>query len=226
MRALSKALLEEMSRKDNIQRYFSDWEHLKKQLILYRKGEIIVEFGDRSDKIFILLKGTIRVTSLNDDYEEYFFFDAKNEGLFGEVEYMLNIPSITQSQTMNECYCVEIPIRENKELLDTDIQFQKTISRVLAKKYNDFRISSVDIETYSVEVRLIRYLLRESTSDRIDDLTLIAKSLKCSYRQLIRVLKKFCSRGWLVHGSMKGVYLVKNRDALRKEYETAGGTIK
>jgi len=221
----SRSLLETMTSDGTIRNHFSDWDRLEKKLVLYRKGEIVVEYGDETDKLFLLLKGTIRFTSQNDDYEEYFFFDATNDGLFGEVEYVLHIPSITQSQAMNNCYCVEIPVRRNRELLDSDIRFQTFVSRVLAKKYNDLRLSSVDIETYSVRTRVIRYLLRETSQNRIRNLGLIAKTLKCSYRQLIRVLQDFCAKGWIEHGNSKGVYLLKDREALRKEYEATGGVI-
>ncbi len=189
---------------------------IKKKLVKYRKGEIIALYGENSDKLFFLLKGTIRFTSITDDYEEYFFFDATNEGLFGEVEYILNIPSITQSEVIDDCYCIIIPISENRYLLDCDLKFQKFVSQVLAKKYNDMRFIAMNTETHSLDVRLIKYLLSDNSVEIIDNITGMSKTLKCSYRQLLRVLKEFCSKGWIKHLSQKGKYKIINRKAMQQ----------
>jgi len=209
-------LLQQYSQMYRINSYFSDWKKIKKELVKYKKGEIIALYGEDSDKLFFLLKGTIRFTSITDDYEEYFFFDATNEGLFGEVEYVLNIPSITQSEVIDDCQCIVIPISKNRYLLDHDLKFQKFVSKVLAKKYNDMRFIAMNTETYSLDVRLIKYLLSDSSVEIINNITNISKTLKCSYRQLLRVLKDFCSKGWIKHLPQKGKYRIINRKAMQQ----------
>lgn len=218
MEELGKKKLEQMAAEKHITDYFLHWEQLNKHLVKYKKGEMIALYGEITNKIFFLLSGSIRFTSINEDYEEFFFFDAVNEGLFGEVEYVLDIPSITQSEVMDDCYCIIIPTDVNKSLLDNDIKFQREIARVLARKYNDQRALSVDTETYSVDVRLAHYILYTNLSDELQDLTTIAKTLKCSYRQLLRVLNTFCQQKWLRHGFTKGTYFVINREDLKNHY--------
>ena len=81
MKEQSRSLLETMTSDGTIRNHFSDWDRLEKKLVLYRKGEIVVEYGDETDKLFLLLKGTIRFTSQNDDYEDYLFLTVPTEEL-------------------------------------------------------------------------------------------------------------------------------------------------
>ena len=76
----------------------------------------------------------VRFTCTAYNFEEYFFFDAINSGLFGEVEYIMNIPLITQSEVLEDSECIVIPIKENKELLDNDLIFQKFFRVCISSK--------------------------------------------------------------------------------------------
>lgn len=210
-----KKLLEYCERYD-ISSHFTEWNALKKKLVRYKKGELIVMYGSITDKLFFLVSGAIRFSCIADNYEEYFFFNAKNEGIFGEVEYVMNIPSITQSEVIEECECILIPLKENRDLLDNDIKFQKFLTRILAKKYNDIRSKYMDIESYPLEIRLIRYLLTDKNNN-VENLGQIAKSINCSYRQLLRILKKFCDNSWMEHLEQKGKYRIVNREAMEQK---------
>jgi len=212
----NNALLKEYCEKYDINSHFSNWEALTKKLVHYEKGEIIAFYGDQANKLFFLVKGTIKFCCFTDDYEEYFFFDATNEGLFGEVEYVMNIPLITQSEVIEDCHCIVIPVKENRKLLDNDLKFQVFLTTILAKKYNDMRNLCMNAESYPLEIRLAKYLIADKNSSKISDLTQIAKTIKCSYRQLLRTIKQFVENGWIEHLPQKGKYKIKDRDALEE----------
>lgn len=110
--------MDEYCKKYQIQSHFTDWNKLKKKLVKYKKGELIELYESKPDKLFFLVSGTIRFTCIAGNFEEYFFFDAINNGLFGEVEYIMDIPLITQSEVLEDCECIVIPIKENKEMLE------------------------------------------------------------------------------------------------------------
>lgn len=208
--------LQEYCERCDIGSHFSNWEALSKKLVCYKKGELIALYGAKSDKLFFLVKGTIRFSCIADNYEEYFFFNARNEGLFGEVEYVMDIPSITQSEVIEECECILIPIKENRSLLDNDLKFQIFLTHILAKKYNDTRSRYVDIESYPLEVRFARYLVVDRKEEGIGNLGQISKVMRCSYRQLLRIVKKFCEYGWIEHLEQKGKYRIVDREALEQ----------
>lgn len=212
----NKKLFQSYCVKYDIGSYFTNWDALIKKLVRYNKGEIVTLYGEKSDKLFFLVKGTIRFCCITDNYEEYFFFDATDEGFFGEVEYVLNIPLITQAEAIDECDCIIIPIKANRHLLDTDLKFQIFITKVLASKYNDMRNLSMNKESYTLDVRLAKYLITYKNDDYITNLTQIAKILKCSYRHLLRILKKFTRNGWIERLPQKGKYKIVDREALEK----------
>ena len=211
-----KDLLQEYCEKYDISSHFSNWDALTKKLVRYRKGELIALYGDKADKLFFLIKGTVKFSCIADNYEEYFFFDARNEGLFVEVEYVMDIPLISQSEVMEDCECIVIPVEENRKILDNDLKFQVFLTNILAKKYNDMRRRYMEIESYPLEVRFVRYLLENRDGDEIDNLRQIAGAIRCSYRQLLRVVKKFCDNGWIKHLDQKGKYRIMDRGALEQ----------
>lgn len=215
----NNALLNEYCEKLDICSHFSDWEKLSKKLVHYERGEIIAFYGNQADKIFFLVKGVVKFSCITDNYEEYFFFDATNEGLFGEVEYVMNIPLITQSEVIEDSDCIVIPVRENRSLLDNDLKFQIFLTNILAKKYNDMRILYMNVESYPLEVRLARYLILKEDNDDISNLAQIAKIIRCSYRQLLRILKKFESNHWIAHLPQKGKYRITNHKAIEEMAE-------
>lgn len=212
----NNALLKEYCEKYDICSHFSNWDKLKKKLVHYEKGEIIAFYGDQADKLFFLVKGTIKFCCITDDYEEYFFFDAANEGLFGEVEYVMNIPLITQSEVIEDCDCIVIPVKENRNLLDNDLEFQIFLTNILAKKYNDMRNLYMNVESYPLEVRLAKYLVADKNNNNVSELSQIAKTIKCSYRQLLRTMKRFVENNWIEHLQQKGKYRITDREALEE----------
>ena len=211
-----RARLEQYCQQFNIDSHFSHWEKMDKKLVHYSKGELIVMYGECSDKLFFLVSGKIKFYCIADNYEEYFFFNAQNDGLFGEVEYVMGIPSITQSEVLEDCECIIIPIEKNRLYLDNDLKFQTFITHVLAQKYNNMRLNYVDVETFSLEERLARYLDFQLECETINNLKQISKTIRCSYRQLLRIIQKFCQKGYLERMSTKGKYRITDRNALKK----------
>ena len=126
----------------------------------------------------------------------------------------MGIPSITQSEVLEESECILIPIERNRKLLDQDLQFQKFLTHVLAQKYNDMRRSYVDVESFGPEERFVRYLLAREQA-LVCDLKQISIAIRCSYRQLLRIIQKFCELGYMVHLEKKGKYRVVNWEAIQ-----------
>lgn len=212
-----KAKIEQYCRKLDIDSHFSNWDRLEKKLVHYTKGEIIVLYGEVSNKLFFLVSGKIKFYCIADNYEEYFFFNAKNDGLFGEVEYALGIPSITQSEVLEDCECIILPIDANRRHLDNDLKFQTFLTHILAQKYNDLRRNYVDVEAFSLEERFARYLLSLKGQEHIGNLQQISRVIRCSYRQLLRIIHKFCENGCLERLEGKGKYRIADTDALKKK---------
>ena len=217
--------MDEYCKKYKIQSHFTDFKKLKKKLVEYKKGEIIELYGGKPDTLFFLVSGMVRFTCTAYNFEEYFFFDAINSGLFGEVEYIMNIPLITQSEVLEDSECIVIPIKENKELLDNDLIFQKFLGYVLAQKYNNLRNMYMNVETTSLKQRLAQWLYdTRNSSETLPNLNVLAKYLRCSYRHMLREVKFFCEIGCLERLNQKGKYRVKDYSILEKYIGTYKST--
>lgn len=211
----NKKKIKEMCDKCQVDLHFTNCNLMTKRFVHYEKGEIVAMYGAKSEKLFFLAQGTIRFSCIADNYEDYFFFDAFSNGLFGEVEYLIDIPIITQSEVVEACDCIEIPIKQNRNILDNDLKFQRFAGQVLAQKYNDIRKQNVNASAFSLRVRLAKYLCETCDEDlNISNLKLIAQNVRCSYRQLLRVMQYFCSVGWIEHLPAKGKYRIIDVKAL------------
>jgi len=206
--------LEQYCKRLEVASHFTHWDQMEKELVRYSKGEFIVPYGTWSGKLFFLVKGSVKFSCIADNYEEYFFFNARSEGLFGEVEYIMGIPSITQSEVMEESEVILIPIDCNRSLLDQDLKFQTFLTHILAQKYNELRSSYVDVESYGPEERFARYILGRE-QELVCDLKQISIAIRCSYRQLLRIIQKFCELGFMEHLEKKGKYRVTNWEAIK-----------
>jgi hypothetical protein len=127
---------------------------------------------------------------------------------------VLKIPSITQSEVIDECDCIVIPIEENRHILDNDLKFHVFVNNILAQKYNEMRSIYMNMETCKLDVRLAKYITKNKNDDYISDLVQISKTVRCSYRQLLRIIKNFSEQGWIERLPQKGKYKILNRKAL------------
>ncbi len=210
-------LLEERCNKYNVSNYFSDWTKIEKVLVRYEKGELICSPGIELRNLIFLVNGKMKIYYLGESGEEFFLSFVSDFVFLGDVEYVLKTSTESLAEAVTDVECILLPLSRNLNILDQDIKFQKFINKSLADKFIQFSFGTFNKELYSLEIRFASYILFKLVNQyEIKNINIISKQLRCSYRQLLRVLGKFCEIGCLEKGLKKGTYLVRNRELLKE----------
>lgn len=195
--------------------FFTDWDSLKKEFVFYEINESIYELEAPVNCLYLLVEGTVRVTAPNAGGNDTHITTLCGGTLFGEIEYLLDCPAVSAISALSDVYCIRIPIAANRELLKNDCRFYRHISHMLAERMTLANNIAIQKARLPLANRLARYLLEHyDSSDDISDLKPMCDILHCSYRQLLRVLKKLCLTGFLVKDERRGIYHLSNTDAL------------
>lgn len=195
--------------------YFFHYRKIEKSLVTFPKGSYLFYPGDAIDSIYFLANGTLRLTTLNENGGTHFITSFTDSGIFGDVEYLLKCPCISEIQAITDVCCIRIPLQINSLILEQDWLFYKHIAMSLAEKLRNSNYASLERNIYPLEQRLAKYIL-ENCDDNfcISDLKTMSDSLYCSYRQLLRLMKEFCNKKYLQKGDIRGYYFIHDLAAL------------
>ena len=101
-------------------------------------------------------------------------------------------------QALRECHCLGLSMARCREQLLRDYTFLTFVARRLGERLGDISNHQSLNTSYSVEVRLARYIHYTRRGDMFEErLTEAAEYLGVSYRHLQRIIAKFCADGLL-----------------------------
>ena len=113
--------------------------------------------------------------------------------------------------------CIRIPIFQNRHLIEHDLTFYRYLCRTLATRFTDANMRTIQKTQLTLDKRLAEYLLTQySLTEAITNLKPVSELLRCSYRQLLRVIKVFCEKKYLRKDDRRGVYYLNDTAGLRK----------
>lgn len=189
------------------------------QLHTFKRGETFLHRGDKLQFLYFLLKGkakTVYVSKNGNNSLQSFLtpFD-----IIGEIEFMELDRILNDVSAIEGVECLLIPIDQCREQLFQQIPFLQFISKKLAHKLKHSNQNSSISLNYPVENRLASYIsANENSAFFCENLRDTAEMIGCSYRQLLRTLKKLCETKEL-HKIKKGVYQICDKRALQKHGE-------
>lgn len=203
----NKKLLEHYLTKYKIPDYF-DTKNLNFTLTAYDKGELINYIRDTSSYIQFLVKGNIQLYSLTDSGRKSPLSIIDPFCLLGDMEFSgeTSLPFTMEAST--QIICVELLINDIKEKLEHDIKFLHLVVKQLSVKLAT--IARIDSEYNSVEEKLLAYMKYGCRDHSINGMEHVSIHLRCSRRQLQRVLKKFLEQG-IIEKEGKGKYRLTDK---------------
>lgn len=141
--------------------------------------------------------------------------------MLGEMEFIgeTNIPyiNIPYVEAMSEVLAVTISIDRYKNLLNEDIAFNKYVIKCLTRKISLAAQNLYINQLHSKESRLALYILSNEENNIINEnWTEISNLLAISYRQLMRILSKFCEEKLIKRVGKKGIYEIIDREKLKR----------
>lgn len=182
------------------------------QLYQFDKKEYILRCEKKSNYIFFLIDGKIKVFSYTLSSRTLCRNFSSGLTLLGEAATLWGNYPTNNVQTLSTCICIGIDLRDNRELLLNDVTFLQFISKTLASRItNDMATHLLD----SLEVQLASFILSVSDKNVFSfNLTEGATILNVSYRHFLRTLKLFCDNGYIEKRDNK--YFILDRQALEE----------
>lgn len=189
-----KTQIEHWIGKGNIRGYF-DTPNVTFHAYRYEKGEYITVPDQRMDKILFLIEGTVQIYGIREDGSLSPVNEVESPALIGDLEFPDQgiTPLFTEVKTPT--VCLALSTKEYRGQLEHDLRFLHMLLRSYADKLKFF--SAVDPVTAILEERVVLYMKNICQSGEINGIERAVFQLRCSRRQLQRVLKKLCDDGWV-----------------------------
>jgi CRP/FNR family putative post-exponential-phase nitrogen-starvation transcriptional regulator len=182
----------------------------------YKKGEFICIEGLPMIYLLFILEGKAKVCFQTENGKNLLLCFYHSGGTIGELELMMHdYRAKTSVQTISSVQCVGLPFTQNSEILLSNTIFLHHAGTSLARKLDRSTRNSAHIILDTLEARLSSYI--EITNQQgifQDKLTDVAELLGTSYRHLLRVLEKLCTKG-ILEKQARG-YIIADNTALKK----------
>lgn len=177
------------------------------QLYQFKKGSYIVREDEDMPYLLFFVDGRAKVYSNLSNGKSLLIGFYSNLRLLGDVELFGNPKATCTVQTINEAYCVGIPMNQARQMLRADTTFLRYVCKALGEKLErSSKNSSINL-LYPLENRLASYIFAIVGGDDIsqkdaykyrddhiptmffkENLTELAELLGTSYRHLLRTL--------------------------------------
>ena len=197
-----KMLIEELVDRYHIRSFF-ETANLVFLAFSWQKGELLCSPLNPAEHLLFLVQGSVNMYDLREDGTTSPVTVLSGFSLVGDMEFITSGLTRYYLEAAEDCLCVALPLAPYREQLDRDVTFLHCLLDILADK---FAASSEDtVSAGDLEERLLTWLREEAPEHRLHGLESAMCQLRCSRRQLQRVLSSLCSQGSLVHTG-KGQY--------------------
>lgn len=180
-----------------------DLDIVRLELRKAEKGELLSGPHVRQKYIFILATGIVQIYGVGFDGRRIPVNLVNRGSVIGDVEFCSQRNSNLFSEVKKEAICVCVSIEEYREVLENDIRFLRWILASISQKVYLTRVSEGTV--ISVEEKLLAYLREECENFTLQGVEQATLRLRCSRRQLQRILQKLCDEG-LIEKTGRGVY--------------------
>lgn len=177
-------------------RTFFDTPHLVFCALSWNKGEVICSPLNAPEYLLFLVQGSIRMYDLHPDGTTSPVAVVSGFALVGDVEYVTNAKPRYYLEAAEDCVCVALPFAPYREALEQDVTFLHCMLEVMADKFTESTEQS--FSAGDLEERLLTYLREEAPEHKMEGVEPALCQLRCSRRQLQRVLSKLCQEGTLL----------------------------
>lgn len=169
----------------------------------YKKGEQLTSPDKKLNEILLITEGTIRIYGFRNNGTVSPVNQQNAPVIIGDIEFSQqgNPPFFTDAVT--DVVCVAVSLKKYAEILKNDVLFLRTLLHSYAQKLQFFAF--VDAPAETIEDRVMLYLDKICPDHCLNGIEGAVLQLRCSRRQLQRVLSKLCQEG-KVEKTGKGKY--------------------
>ncbi|MBF0553171.1 MAG: Crp/Fnr family transcriptional regulator [Nitrospirae bacterium] len=190
------------------------------QSATHRKKEMIFSEGDRSDWLYIVSKGKVKITRQSLDGKELILELIQPNELFGAVAAFKGFPYPANAVAMEPSTVLKISRKDLFKIIDRFPSVMFSIASVLGDRMKNAHDTLKNIALERVESRIASLLLKLAMKSAPDalriDLNLtkqdIADMAGTTVETSIRTISKFKKLGLI--SEKKGLFIIKDPDGL------------
>lgn len=175
--------------REKIQDYF-DTKDLEFQANEYEKGELITSPYLSPGQVLFLVEGIVQIYSLRNDGGISPVGQTAKLALLGDMEFCTQEAPPFFVEAKTTVVCLTLSIDKYREALNRDLRFLHTLLQSFLDKLKIF--SSINVVALTIEERVLLYMKTLSQDGELRGIETATVQLRCSRRQLQRVLKKLC----------------------------------
>lgn len=166
------------------------------KLVEFEKGEILNDPLQPLNRFYIIVRGSVSIYSLTEDGSIRYISKAASGTLLGDMEFSGAGNQSFYIEAAEPVLCLDLPFRENLEVLENDPVFLRFVLGQLAGKLSLSAMMTASAQT--LEEKVLFFLGKVQADHTIFSVNHALQALHCSRRQLQRVLKKLCNEGLII----------------------------
>lgn len=206
-RIRDKKQVEYWLQKGNIRENF-DTADLPFSVCRFEKGEYLTTQGGRLAELLFLIEGEVQIYGIREDGSVTPVNRHEAPVLLGDAEFVMRSASSLFTEAKTPVVCAALPMEPYRAQLDTDVKFLHLLLRSYAGKFHT--MATLEASAKTIEERVLIYMRHVCPNGEIHGIENALLQLRCSRRQLQRVLKKLCDAGE-VEKIGKGKYRLRQR---------------
>lgn len=194
--------MKEIMDKNRLEFFFGEQQvHFRQRppvlkLVEFEKGEILNDPLQLLSCFYIIVRGSVSIYSLTEDGSIRYISKAASGTLLGDMEFSGAGNQSFYIEAVETVLCLDLPFRENLEVLENDPVFLRFVLGQLAGKLSLSSVMTASAQT--LEEKVLFFLRKVQADHAIASENHALQALHCSRRQLQRVLKKLCDEGLVV----------------------------
>ncbi|AIY05421.1 transcriptional regulator, Crp/Fnr family [Planococcus sp. PAMC 21323] len=189
------------------------------QLETYTGGSLLFSQGEKSDTLYLLVEGKLKVSRLSPEGKRLILAFKSPFDFVGDIEYIRKSTLINTVEAVSTTTVIRIPYEALENNMTNNTKWLQFLLETITHKF-ELKSHAMNFSLlYAVDVRVASYLLAMTPDDTALDSTLLvdmADLIGTSYRHLNRVLKKFEEQGWIL--KKRGKITIINRDSMLKQF--------
>lgn len=159
----------------------------------YEKGEPMTVPGKRPEELLFVVEGTVRIYGIRSNGSISPVNQQSAPLLLGDLEFSQGGEPPFFTDAVTPLTCLALPVRQYEKQLRQDVPFLQMLLRSYGEKLRLFAF--VDVPAETIEERVLLYLRHVCPSHELRGIEAAVLQLRCSRRQLQRVLAKLCASG-------------------------------
>lgn len=195
-------MLEQYIKHHHINEIFNT-PNLTFRLYQYERGELLNHSHNSSNHIQFLVSGAVQIYSIREDGSRYPLCLLNDFTILGDMEFCgeTSLPFLVEAA--KKVICIELPLYEFKNMLLNDNTFLRFLLHSITHKMALFMQSEASFT--NLEEKLLHFLKYDCPEHQFQGVETTAIHLRCSRRQLQRLLKSLTDRH-IIKKIGKGIY--------------------